>query len=358
VEAKTVEMMEVKVMMDINVAIVGCGYVDNSHLAAWHRIPYAKVLAVCDNNEQAAERTAKKWKIPQKFTSVSEMSDSKLISLWDICTPINSHKDLAIQAMKDGFDALIEKPLTITLKEAKEIVDCQKATGRKVGVIHNWLFEPPVLKARDIIKRGDIGEIVSAHIDVLQTKGDQMSSNQHHWSHKLPGGRITEMLIHPIYLLQHFLGKISLQDLNVSKLGAYPWMKHDELVASFRAAQKFASIYVSFSAPRNSIYISLFGRLGIVKLDIIAATLNVLHSSQMGRFEKVADSIRQAYQLSSSTFGGALKVLSGRWFDGHEMCIRLFAQSAVREKDPPVTVEEGYAAVRVLEDVYHRIESI
>jgi len=93
-------------MAEINVAIVGCGFVANSHFAAWREIPYAKIVAVCDADETAATKAASKWKIPKAFSSTSMMIDSKEITLWDICTPINTHRDLANQAMKNGFDVL------------------------------------------------------------------------------------------------------------------------------------------------------------------------------------------------------------------------------------------------------------
>lgn len=342
-------------MADINVAIVGCGVVASSHLAAWRRIPYAKVAAVCDTNRKRVEKSARNWKIPQSFTSVSKMSNSKEITLWDICTPIETHKDLANQAMKNGFDVLIEKPLAITSRNAKEIVECQKATGKKAGVIHNWLFEPPILNALSIIKQGQIGETISAHISVLHTNDEPMTASKVHWSHKLPGGRFSEMLIHPIYLLRCFLGDVEVENIRVSKVGEYPWMKSDELFATFRAGRKLAGTYVSFNASRNSIFIDVFGCEGIIRLDIINATINVLPRLKLERFSKARDSLRQAVQLSTSTLKNALKILSRQWFDGHEMCIRLFAESLINDREPPVSVQEGYACVKVLEDAYKRI---
>lgn len=348
---------KVKVMADINVAIVGCGLVAKSHFAAWRRIPYAKVVAICDTNEKAAERAARVWKIPRRFNSVSEMIDFKEITLWDICTPIQTHMYLANQAMKNGFDALIEKPLAITSKNAKEIVECQKATGQRAGVIHNWLFEPPVLKAQAIVRQGDIGEIIGAHIEILHPIDEPMTSNKDHWSHKLPGGRFSEMLIHPIYLLRSFLGAVEVENVKVSKVGAYPWMEHDELLATFIAGKKLAGAYASFNAPRYAIFIDLFGRKGIAKLDIVNATVNVLPSIRLKRLSKAMDSLNQAVQLSTSTFRNAIKIASRQWFDGHEMCIRLFAESLIDEKEPPVTLEEAYEVVKVLEDAYRLIET-
>jgi len=344
-------------MANINVAIVGCGFVAKSHFAAWRRIPYTKVVAICDTNKKTVERAAVDWKIPRSFTSVSEMSDFKEVTLWDICTPIQTHVHIANQAMKNGFDVLIEKPLAITSKDAKEIVECQKATGQKAGVIHNWLFEPPVLKARAIVERGDIGEIIGAHIDVLCTTDEPMAANKDHWSHQLPGGRFSEMLIHPIYLLRCFLGEVAVENVRVSKIGRYPWVKNDELLVTFRAGKKLAGTYASLNAPRNSIFIDLFGREGILRLDIINATINVLPSARLDRLNKATDSLRQAFQLSTSTFKNVFKILSRQWFDGHEMCMRLFAESLVDEEEPPVTLEEAYEVVKVLEDAYKLIEA-
>jgi predicted dehydrogenase len=344
-------------MSKIRVAIVGCGNISDIHNIAWRRIPYVEVAAVCDTNKAAVERFAGKWNITRSFTSTSDLSDFGEVTLWDICTPIQTHANLAKQAMNSGCDVLMEKPLALTSKEAKEIVECQESTGKKAAVIHNWLFEPPILEARRIVERGEIGEILSAHIDVLATKYEQMFADKNHWVHKLPGGRFTEMLIHPIYLLQNFLGDIEAKDVAVSKLGEYPWAKYDELQVTFSAGKKLAGLYSSLNAPRDAKYITLFGRKGILKLDIINATINVLPSAKISRIRKGTDSLRQALQLTSSTLKNTFKILSGRWLDGHKMCIHLFAESLVNKTKSPVTLKEAYAAVRVMEDVYKVVES-
>ena len=70
-----------KVMVDINVAIIGCGNVVQGHFVAWRRIPYAKVVAVCDTDKKAVEKVALDWKISRRFTSLSKMSEFKEITL-------------------------------------------------------------------------------------------------------------------------------------------------------------------------------------------------------------------------------------------------------------------------------------
>ena len=343
-------------MREINVAIVGCGYVATDHILAWRKVHSARIVAVCDLNETLAENTVRIWKIPHYYTSLKKLIEQGDTDVADICTPPQTHAALAVQAMKAGINLVIEKPMTLTAKDAEEIVGCQKTTGVKAGVIHNWLFEPPIIKADSFVKRGYLGDVFNVEIEALSTKEDSMAANERHWCHRLPGGRFSEMLAHPIYLIRHFLGEPKVVDIEVSKIGDYPWMKSDELCATFEVGNKFGRAYASFNAPRDAIFVNLYGREAILKLEIINATVNILPSRKGIRFSKGADSLRQATQLMGSTFKNAAKIISRRWLDGHEMYIRRFAESLVEDTDPPVTVEEGFKVVKTLEDMCGIIE--
>ena len=344
-------------MREINVALVGCGYVANGHLKAWTKVRESRVVAVCDLNETMAKSTAERWRIPRYYTSFSELTDHKNINLVDFCTPPQTHASLAVQAMKAGFNVLLEKPMTMTVKDAEEIVKCQKATGMKAGVIHNWLFEPPVLEADSLVKKRFLGEIITAEVEALSTKDDSMAANEHHWCHSLSGGRFSEMLAHPIYLLRHFLGEVEVGDIYVSKIGEYAWMKSDEFCGTFKVGSKLGRAYASFNAPREAIFINLYGEEAIIKLDIINATVNFLPRRKTSRFKKASDSLRQATQLIKSTAKNAARIAFGSWLSGHEMCIKLFAQSLISDNEPPVTVEDGCVVVKTLEEICERIEA-
>jgi len=343
-------------MREINVAIVGCGFVANGHIRAWRKVGEARVEAVCDLNETTAKSTAELWKIPHYYKSSSELMEHGNIDLVDICTPPQTHASLADQAMKAGFQVLLEKPMTMTVKDAERIVECQKTTGMKAGVIHNWLFEPPVLEADSLVKKGFLGEVINVEVEAIATKYNSMASDEHHWCHSLPGGRFSEMLAHPIYLIRHFLGEVEVGDVHVSKIGEYAWMKSDEFYATFKVGDKLGRAYASFNAPRDAIFVNLYGREAILKLEVINATANLLPRRKSSRFNKGFDSLRQATQLMKSTAKNAAKITFGRRLSGHEMYINLFAQSLIGGYEPPVTVEDGYVVVKTLEEVCRRIE--
>jgi len=343
---------------ELIVAVVGCGFVADGHLRAWTKVEKADVVAVCDVNKDAVEKTASLWKIGSRYTSFSKLLEHRNLGTIDICTPPHTHSSLAIQAMKSGFNVLLEKPMTMTSKDSEEIVKSQKETGVKAGVIHNWLFEPSVLEATSLVRRGYLGDIINVEIEALKTRKDEMAANKDHWCHKFPGGRFSEMLAHPIYLTRHFLGnQLTVEDVFVSKVGDYTWMKSDELVATFRVGKNWGRAYASFNAARDAIFINLYGEEGLLRLDVVNATLNVLPTREAKRFGKGFDSLRQAGQLVNCTAKNAVSVALGRWRSGHQTYIRMFADSLLNNRDPPVTVEDGCAVVKVLEEMCNKIDA-
>jgi predicted dehydrogenase len=340
----------------LNVAIVGCGYVAHDHVRAWRRLPYVRILAAYDVDLEKARRFSHYWNIPNAYSSFEDLLKNEEISVVDICTPPQTHLTLSIKAFKEGKHVLIEKPLAMTMKEAQEIVR-QKPPDIKAGVVYNLLFEPPILKLLSIIKKGFIGQVYNARIDMLHTRQDPMLTNEKHWCHSLPGGRFGEMLIHPIYLLRHFLGNdLKIKNVEAYKLSSYPWVRNDELHVLLESRKKLGRIYVSFNSPREAIYISIIGDKGIVEAEVITGTvirLNYLHApSKYGKGKSI---IKQVSQMMSSLIINTAKVVSHRWESGHQGYIRSFAESLMSGKDLPIPVEDTLKDVETLEEICSKL---
>ena len=344
-------------MNKLDIALVGCGLIANEHVRVWHKMPQTRVVAVCDIDEKIASQFAQRWKIPRYYTQLSELleQDAQLI---DICTPPQTHAPLAVQAMESGRHVLLEKPLAMTTKEADVIVRCQKAKDVRLGVIHNMLFEPPVLKACSLVEKGRVGEVIGMQVEFLHTIYETMLTNPQHWCHRLPGGRFGEMLAHPIYLLSHFLGDLELENVEAFKIGHHPWVPYDELHVTLQADQRLGTIYVSFNCPRDAVFLTIYGRKSIIKVDLINPALTELSPLRWydGLFSKSRDLVRQAYQLLISTAKNTTKKIFKRWRYGHETYMRLFIDSVLGEREPPVSVQEAYKTTEVLEEICKRLE--
>ena len=346
-------------MNKIKVALIGCGPVADGHLSGWKKVRNSQIVAAVDVNESVAKRTADAWNIPSYYGSMPQALSHEKVDVVDICTPPQIHAALAIEAMTAGANVLIEKPMTMTSKDADAILQCKKNTGTMVGVIHNWLFDRCVLEAKTLVERGVLGEVMNVEIEALAPPSDSMSATEHHWSHTLPGGRFSEMLVHPIYLARYFLGEnIVPVDVQVTKLGAISWMKSDELCATFKSGEKMGRVYASFNSSRDAIFLSIYGTEAILKLDIINSVLTVLSRRVTSRFNRGYDSIRQAGQLTKSTIKNAAVIASGKWLSGHQKYISLFADCYFNHTEPPVTVEDASEVIRILEQMCKSIKEI
>jgi len=342
----------------LNVSIVGCGAVAiDRHISAFKKIREVNIVTLVDHDLARVKKVASFSSVSRVYHSLSEMLQEEKLDLVDICTPPQTHAQLIMQAMDKGCHVLVEKPMAMTTKECKEILHSQKGSGVKLGVIHNWLFQPPLLKVRSIVDKGSLGDIIGARIEVLSPPWDIMAANEKHWVHKLPGGRFGEMLIHPIYLLQHFLGgALKVENVSTCKLGNYNWMPYDELHVTLRSVKGLGSIYASFNSPRENVTMSIYGRETVLRVELITGTILVLGRSHYGfpNYDKSAigiDVLRQASHLLTSATKNASKAIFGKYPTGHETYIRLFVNSLINEKEPPVTTQDAYEAVRVLEEV-------
>jgi len=104
-------------------------------------------------------------KCKRRFTSIKPVSSYENILNNDdincvfICTPLSTHYQLAKDALLNGKNVLIEKPMTSTVEEAKELIDISNKKSLKLMVGHTFEFSPPVEKIKEIIQNGMLGDI-------------------------------------------------------------------------------------------------------------------------------------------------------------------------------------------------------
>ena len=142
-------------MNKIKVGIVGCGYIASK----WHIPSYLRlqknttIQAVCDIDSSLSNSVAKKFNIPKSYSDVSEMLQKEDLDIVDICTPPRTHAPLAVEAMEKGCNILLEKPMAMSLSECDEMIRVSKKNNSKLCVIHNELFRPPMIKARQMVEQ-------------------------------------------------------------------------------------------------------------------------------------------------------------------------------------------------------------
>src|SRR5262249_53519280 len=141
----------------LRVAIVGCGKIADQHVQAVRRIPDAAVVAVCDNEMLMAKQLGERLAIREIFSDTAAMLKTVAPDVVHITTRPLGHSLLAKQCLESGSHVYVEKPLTVTAGEAKDLICFAEKQNRKITAGHNCQFTPEMLKMRQLIAQGFLG---------------------------------------------------------------------------------------------------------------------------------------------------------------------------------------------------------
>lgn len=207
----------------------------------------AEILAFVDINEEIAKKVSKQYGVKNYYSSIEEaLRNEKDVDFVDICTSTSSHLPIAKIALQHGCNVLIEKPITDTIEEVEELKRLKVQYNKVICAVHNHKFYPAVTLVRDMIKNGEIGDIVSIHKEMSFNWENPGMMEEGHWAHKIPGGRLFEANPHNLYILYSLIGEFELVDIFPRKVSnRWSHAKIDEFQAILRTEQTTISLKMS-----------------------------------------------------------------------------------------------------------------
>ena len=159
----------------LRIALIGCGFMGRAHSNAYRKVgnffdlEYQPVLqAVCSRNEANAKAFAAKWGYASVETDWRAVIARKDIDAIDICTPNNTHAEIAIAAAKAGKMILCEKPISMDAKEGLAMVKAVEKAKVPNMVWYNYRRVPAVTLAKKLIEEGRLGRIFHYRAKFLQ----------------------------------------------------------------------------------------------------------------------------------------------------------------------------------------------
>ena len=280
----------------LRVAVVGCGGVAQArHLPAWRRLDCVELVAVCDRDEQLLKRVASRFKVSRYYADFAEMLMQEEIDIIDITVSPQAHAALCIQALNNGCHVLVEKPIAESLKETDDIIELAEKKGRKLCVVHNNLYAPPVLKARAMIGKGLIGEVRGIDIKCPWPNYAPELADENHWYHRLPGGFFGEILPHTVYLAIAFLGRVEPVAAYTKKFSEQDWIRADELRVILDGEKGLGTITISGSWAKNKVLIDIFGTKKCLHLDVINSVVTEYAYGYERYRSHVAENLKQGW---------------------------------------------------------------
>ena len=156
-EEKTVDAAK-----KVRIGIIGTGGISTSHIKAYLRQPDVEIVAGCDLIPGKAEAKFAECEVPEGakfFTDYKEMLDTVELDAVSVCTYNRTHAECAIAALDKGLDVLLEKPFTVTLEEAIEVMKAEKRNGKFVSVGFQPRFDANMQMIKKIVQSGELGRV-------------------------------------------------------------------------------------------------------------------------------------------------------------------------------------------------------
>ena len=350
----------------LNVGMVGCGMFAETHLKILQKFKNTNVVAICDPNQEAREKLAKKFKVSKTYENIQKMLSSEKIDAVHIVTPAQTHLELALAAIKKKCHVLVEKPVALNAKEAKKMFAAAKKHNIKLTVDHNHVFDEVMIKARETIGKGALGKI--AYVESWYATSYSSNSKNRYlrynakdmWVYKLPGSLYQNMISHPISLLTDVMGKVKEAKASTQYMHIVPHMQNDELRVLVEGEKMLGSIHMSLAITPRYHSVNIYGTKGTLKVDFLNKF--IFHDKVVPMLPKVISRnmmiVKHAATLLFSTLRNAVNILRRKHslFEGNERLIHLFYRSILLDEPVPISQEEALQSMEIMDEIWKQID--
>lgn len=202
-------------MKDIRIGIIGFGFIGKVHAYGYREmplfydpLPFRNVITkVCTAHKATALHAAEQLGgqvIP--VTDYREITEDPEIDVVDVSSPNSAHMDAVLSAISNGKHIFCEKPLTKTMEEAQKIKDALNGYCGISQMTLIYRFFPCVLRAKQLIDEGRIGDILEFHASFLHSGSVDPTAP---FTFKLADGVVVDLGSHVLDLLQFLAGRIT-----------------------------------------------------------------------------------------------------------------------------------------------------
>ena len=145
-------------MKKLKIGVVGTGVMGLGHCDSCQKLDEVELTAVCDVDEAVVEGIAHHYKV-KSFTDYKQLIDSGDVEAVIVATPHYFHPPIGIYALKKGLHLLSEKPISVTVNDADEMIAVSKETEQVFCAMFQYRTFPHFMAAKKLIDEGKIGEI-------------------------------------------------------------------------------------------------------------------------------------------------------------------------------------------------------
>jgi UDP-N-acetyl-2-amino-2-deoxyglucuronate dehydrogenase len=202
--------------MEALFAIIGCGRIAKRHAEQMKK--HGKLVAVCDVIEERATEMGKEYGARAYTSAEIMLLNEKDVNIVSVCSPNGLHAEHSIMSLNAHKNVLCEKPLATSSKDAKAMMDAALRNNKKLFVVKQNRYNPPVAAVKEMLENDLLGNIFSFQINCFWNRPQQYYLNSWKGTKKLDGGTLYTQFSHFIDLLYWLMGDVKSVKAIVSNL--------------------------------------------------------------------------------------------------------------------------------------------
>ena len=367
----------------IGIGVIGYGFMGKVHSNAYVKIPYTygepaaypHLVTMCGRNEEAIIDTARRFGYQHVCTDWKELIHDPTVQIVDNCTPDNMHAEPTIAAVCAGKHAICEKPLAMTVNDAKKMRDEAVKAGVKHMLCHNYRFMPAVRLAKKLIEDGELGSIYQFRGVYLQEVGHNPGETLENvwYATGTRSGVLLGIGSHIIDMARFLLGEMKavtgmVRTFNRSRkdsTGKAEKVTADEVNGALVEFESGAVGYIESAGVstgrKNQLGWEINGSKGSIRFDL--EDLNHLHVCLDNTAVK---DVRGFTNISVTDFSHPLQSMilppghNTGWEYGHVHALNHFIECVVADRDVSpygATFEDGYRIQVIMDALVHSADS-
>ena len=192
--------------MKMKFSIIGCGRVAQRHAEHIHTL--GELVSVCDIVPDKAKKLAEKYHA-EAYSSIDELlKKPQKADVVAVCTPNGLHAEHTIRSLEAGYNVICEKPMALTVSDCNAMIRAAEKAGKKLFIVKQNRFNPPVAAVKKLIDEGRLGAIYSVQLNCFWNRGRSYYNDSWRGTKKLDGGTLFTQFSHFIDLLHWLVGDI------------------------------------------------------------------------------------------------------------------------------------------------------
>ena len=315
----------------IGIGVIGFGYWGPNLVRNFADAPGATLLGIADLSTDRLARAKRRYPSARLTERPSDLLTDPAVDAVAIATPVSTHFDLAMQALQAGKHVLVEKPLATTSEQAMRLIDEASKRDRVLMVDHTFIYTGAVRKIREMISRGELGDIYYY---------DSVRVNLGLFQHDV--NVIWDLAVHDLAIMDFVLDSkpVAVSATGISHIAGQP--ENVAYITLFFADSRIAHLHVNWLAPVK------------VRRTLIGGSEKMIVYDDLEPSEKVkvydkgvtlSASPEAVYELLVSYRSGDMWAPNLDQTEGLQTEARHFIDCIERKQQP---ASDGHAGLRVL----------